>query len=213
MVRPNPRPASGFTIVEALVVMAVVGVASVLLLPALQQLIHVSKIRGVSNNVALQMRKARFEAIKRGVPCVVMLSPATREVIAFADVHGTALTDLPDGLFNPVGGEPPGATDYEISRIPLPSGVSFKFQLLEDLASVAGFDNSGNPDPPDGQAIFLPNGSVNSAGALRFGDERGNHLEVRVDPPSTARIEVRKHYEPADEWRAQGEGGQTWTWN
>lgn len=207
------RKVGGFTIVEALVVMAIVGIASALLLPALQQLIHTSKLRGISRGTTAQMRKARFEAIKRSVPCVVRISPATREVIAFADVHGPALTDLPDGIFNPVAGQPPGATDYELERVRLPGGVSFKFQLLADLASVDGFNNTGNPDPPDDQAIFQSNGSAMDGGAFRFGDERGNYLEVRVDPPSTARLEVRKWSDADGVWRSQGEGGYTWTWN
>jgi hypothetical protein len=205
--------ALGFTVVEAILVVAIVGIASGLVLPALQQTIHSSKLRGIGRSTTAQLRKARFEAIKRGVPCVVRISPASREVIAFADVHGPALADLPDGVFNPVAGQPPGATDYELERGPLPAGVSFKFQLLTDLASVDGFNNTGNPDPPDDQAIFQTNGSAMDAGAFRFGDERGNYLEVRIDPPSTARVELRKWSAADGVWRSQGEGGYTWTWN
>lgn len=207
------RGGAGFTIVEAILVVAIVGIASALLLPALQQTIHTSKLRGIARGTAAQLRKARFEAIKRGVPCVVQISPATREVIAFADVHGPTLDALPDGIFNPIAGEPPGATDYEIERALLPAGVEFRFQLLTDLDSVDGFDNTGNPDPPDDQAIFLSNGSALDAGAFRFGDQRDNFLEVRIASPSTGRIEVLKWSDADAEWHMQGEGGATWKWN
>lgn len=212
--RERRRGPAGFTIVEALLAVAIIGIASALLLPTLQQLIHSSKIRGICRTTAAQMRKARFEAIKRGVPSVVRIDPATREVIAFVDVNGPALTDLSDGIFNPVAGQPPGATDFELERVLLPPGVDFIFQATSGLASVDGFSNTGNPDPPDDQAIFLPDGSINDAGAFRFGDQRGNFLEVRVDPPATARIEVRKWTDEAGGvWRSQGEGGATWRWN
>jgi hypothetical protein len=207
------RKAGGFTLVEAILVVAIVGIASALLLPAMQQLLHTSKMRGICRSTSAQLRKARFEAIKRGVPCVVRISPASREIIAFADVHGPALTDLPDGIFNPVAGQPPGATDYELERVVLPAGISFRFLADMDLDSVDGFTNTGNPDPPDDQAIFLSDGSANDSGAFRFGDQRGNYLEVRVDPPATARIEVRKWSDADGVWRSQGEGGTTWSWN
>jgi type II secretory pathway pseudopilin PulG len=207
------RRSAGFTIVEAIRVVAIIGIASVLVLPTLQELIHTSKLRGIARGTTAQMRKARFEAIKRGVPCVVQISPATREVIAFADVHGATLVALPDGIFNPQAGQPPGATDYELERVLLPAGVSFKFQLLSDLASVDGFNNTGNPDPPDDQAIFLSNGSVNDAGAFRFGDQRDNYLEVRIASPATGRVEVLKWSDADAAWHEQGEGGATWKWN
>lgn len=211
--RTRGSRAAGFTIVEAILVVAIMGIASALLLPALQQLIHSSKIRGICRSTAAQMRKARFEAIKRGVPSVVSIDPDARAVITFVDVNGAALNALPDGIFNPIAGQPPGATDFELERVLLPAGIDFIFQATSGLASVDGFDNTGNPDPPDDQAIFEPDGSINDAGAFRFGDQRGNFLEVRVDPPATARIEVRKWTdEGGGAWQSQGEGGATWKW-
>jgi hypothetical protein len=211
--RLSRRRTAGFTIVEAILAVAIIGIASVMLLPSLQQLINSSRIRGVCRSTTAQMRKARFEAIKRGAPSVVQISPGTREVVAFVDVNGATLAAVPDGIFNPVAGQPPGATDYELERVLLPAGVDFIFQATSGLASVDGFNNTGNPDPPDDQAIFLPTGSIVDAGAFRFGDQRGNFLEVRVDPPATARIEVRK-WTDADggKWLSQGEGGTTWRW-
>jgi hypothetical protein len=206
------RRSAGFTMVEALVAVAVIGLFMVVGLPALQNLLQRSKFEGLTRETAILMRAARFESIKRGVPTVVQISPGTREIIAFADVHGANQTDPSDGVFGPIAGATYRTTDYEIGRLRLPGGVSFSFQALTDLASVDGFVNNGAQPPPDQQAVFQTDGSVMAAGAFRFGDSRGNFLEARVEPPATARIEVRKWDDAATAWHAFGEGGQPWNW-
>ena len=194
---------------ELLVSLVVLGLISTLGLPALFQYVHRVKIEGINRQTGAMLQQARFEAIKRGVPAVVAIDPDAREIVSFVDVHGATLVDPSDGIFNPLPA-PFGATDFEVARFPLPIGVDFRFQGATGLASVDGFLNTGNPDPPDQRAIFRPNGSVIAAGAFRFADARGNYLEVRVNPASTARVGVRKWDGGA--WRAFGEGGEPWVW-
>lgn len=200
----------GFTIVELLIVMVFVAILSGLTAPLVQRLIVRSKIEGIITNTASIMRSARYEAIRRSVPTVVMIDPATNEVIAFADVHGVLLNSPADGLFNPIGGQPLKQTDYELRRVGLPEGVEFESPTDTGIDSVDGFDNLGIPDPPNKQAIFRPDGSAVSAGALRFADYRQNYFEVRVAPATTARIQLRKWDGTA--WLAKGEGDKTWEW-
>ena len=69
--------------------------------------------------------------------------------------------------------------------------------------------------------VFQPGGSVRDSGAIRFGDKRGNILEVRVEPRSTARVEIRK-FHPDPPWggppgffpagRHEGSGKPMWEW-
>lgn len=210
--RPRSRSQRGFTFVEAVIVVGVLGLIMLLGIPTLLQLLHRSRIEGIARETAVLMQTARFEAIKRGVQTVVHIDPNTEEVIAFTDVHGPTAADPSDGLFFAVPGFVNRATDYEIARLRLPAGVSFSFLATVGLASVDGFVNPGNPDPPDQQAIFLTDGTVLDEGAFRFGDQRGNFLEARVDPPTTARIEVRKWDDVAGAWHGFGEGGKPWTW-
>jgi len=201
----------GFTLIELLVAVTVMGLIATLGMPALMQMVHRTKMEGINRQTGLLFQQARLESIKRGVPAVVMIEPTLREVVAFVDVHGAASTDPSDGLFNPLGGLPVGGTDFEFARYPLPSGVDFAFLSDTGLASVDGFINTGNPDPPDSQVIFKSNGSAFSDGALRFGDVRGNYLEVRVSPASTARVQIRKWN--GAEWLAANEGGSPWAWH
>lgn len=204
----------GFTLAEMLVVVAMVGIITLIGIPFMQRLLHKAKIQGAARETSILMNLARYEAIKRGVPVVVQIDPAGNEVFSFVDVHG-GLDPLlpPDGLFAAIPGAPARTTDYVLGRIPLPAGVSFRFQALTDIASVDGFNNSGNPDPPDDMAIFLSDGSVVDSGAIRFADQRDNYLEARIDPPGTARIELRKWDDTDGAWYAFGEGGKPWSWN
>lgn len=214
----DSRERQGFTAVELLVVLAILSIVASLVLPNLMQMVHRSKIEGTCGRTAMLMQKARYEAIKRGVPTVVSIDPAANEVLAFADVHGAAATDPSDGLFNPIDGMVYRETDYELGRYRLPFGVSFTSPSDSGMDSVDGFVNDGDPDPPDKQAIYLPDGTILDTGAFRFADERGNFLEIRAAPIATAKLQIRKHdlSLPANgdgtHWYARREGGEPWHW-
>lgn len=205
----------GFTLAEVLVVVAMIGIITLIGIPTFQRLLHRTKIEGIARETTIMMNLARYEAIKRGVPVVVQIDPVGQQIFSFVDVHGGLDVTLPpDGLFAAIPGAAARTTDYELGRLPLPTGVSFINETGNtDLASVDGFVNDGNPDPPDDMAIFLSDGSVVDSGAIRFGDARGNVLEARIDPPGTARIELRKWDDDDAAWYAFGEGGKPWSWN
>lgn len=198
--RPRQRVAAGFTVVELLLVVTVIGIASVMAYPALQQFIYRNKILGIAQTTSTLMREARFEAIRRGVPCVVHADGATNEVIVFVDVDGdlTFNPDLTETTFR--------ATDYELRRYNLPAGVTFTAPGAQP--PIFGF--TGLPTLPWNGAVFQTDGSIRDLGGMRFGDERGNYLEARVEPAASARVSLRKW--DGSNWLAQGEGGKTWGW-
>ena len=188
------------TMVEVLVVVTVVGIGAILAFPALQQFIHRNKILSSARSATALMREARFEAVKRGAACIVHADGATNELIAFVDVDG-------DLTFNPDPTETTfRATDYELRRYNLPAGVSFSAPGAQP--AVIGFTDL--PTEPWNGAVFKVDGSVEDLGAIRFGDQRGNYLEARVERAATARITLRK-WDGAN-WWAQGGGGKTWEW-
>jgi prepilin-type N-terminal cleavage/methylation domain-containing protein len=200
IMRPRQQVAAGFTVVELLLVVAVIGVASVMAYPALQQFLHRNKILGIAQTTSTLMREARFEAIRRGVSCIVHADGVTNEVVAFADVDG-------DLTFNPDPTETTfRATDYELRRYRLPAGIAFAAPGAQP--PVFAFTNL--PAEPWNGAVFQTNGSIRDLGGMRFGDQRGNYLEARVEPAASARVSLRKW--DGSNWLAQGEGGKTWGW-
>ena len=90
-------------------------------------------------------------------------------------------------------------------------GVEFSAVLAAgvDFGAPAGepvVDGFGDSDT----ARFTVAGGVEESGAFRIVGPRQSFVEVRIDPPATARVELRKW--DGNAYRAQREGGVSWTW-
>ncbi|HEY4573267.1 MAG TPA: prepilin-type N-terminal cleavage/methylation domain-containing protein, partial [Thermoanaerobaculia bacterium] len=110
----NPTRVRGFTLIEMLVVLMLMLVLVGLGIPALQDSLHKSKIRGVVQETTVLMRLARIEAIKRSVQSVVQIVPSTG---AGDPGHVQAFLDLDSD-------KQLGANDTMIGTVTLLSGVS-----------------------------------------------------------------------------------------
>jgi prepilin-type N-terminal cleavage/methylation domain-containing protein len=192
MKNPTPgRGRSGFTLIEMLVVMALMLALVAIGIPSLQNALHQSKMRGMVQEISVAMRLARIDAIKTSSQGIVQIVPSVGPgslplVRAFSDRNSDGRLD---------------ATDPVLASFVLPTGVS--------LGSVEGFsaDPAGGPNI----AIFRSGGSIVDDGAFRISDPYGNQMEVRVAPKATARIEVRKSENGA--YVPNGDNGNAWTWN
>ncbi len=204
------RPRRGFTAVEMLVILAILGILMSMGIPIFVSVIHRTKMFGLINKTGSVYRLARSEAIKKRANAVVRYDFALRRIEVFADVNGAGIDDPPDGIYNPVGGEPPGRTDFWLGQFGLPAGIEVQAPGGQD--SIDGFttvDNGGNLEDV---AIFLPDGSIAQIGALRLNDGRDNYFEVRVSPQATARIFTQKWNEVEGDWFEKGEDGNEWEW-
>ena len=198
------RGPRGFTLIEMLVVLAILMILLLFAVPALQTAMRQGKLRGMANETATVMRLARLAAIKNSCPSIVkIVIDSSPRVEGFPDCDGNGVLD---------------ADKKTLGSFPLPYGVHFLAPPnLQGNASIDGL----SADPGGGAAnvaIFQPDGSVRDreTGAFRFGDDNGNFLEVRIAPPATARIEVRKCLlctaDDSSDWYANGDNGKSWVW-
>lgn len=125
------RAHRGFTMVELLVVLAIMMVVSVLGYPLLQNAIDGAKLRAISQETAVLARAARLEAIKYNGCGVVRFDPAVNEILSFVDRGCT------------------GTPDRVIGRIELPTGVTGTATPPNDLV----FQGNGSAD--GGEFLFV----------------------------------------------------------
>ncbi len=224
----GPRSRSdGFTLVEVLVVLALLATVLTLGIPALHNLILRSRTEGFARDLSMTLQRARLESIKKNRPAAVAVDPATNDVVAFLDADA-------DGKYDPDSGNPPATLDYEIVRLPLPSWVTWQDpggkvgdESIYGLTKVeiGGGDHKA--------AIFRPDGSITDPGndpdafensvlnafAFRIADARQNYLEVQIAPPATAKIQILKYQDTGSgsEWLSTGDltnpDTKRWEWN
>jgi prepilin-type N-terminal cleavage/methylation domain-containing protein len=181
---------AGFTLLELLVTLAVLGIVLAISIPGLLAVHQRRLLEGGGERVTVFLQRARFLAIQRNRPQRVVPDPGAGVLFLDADGDGV-LDDVEklDGVAVLSGGV----------RFGGPPG---------DSAAVAGFTLSGGSRI----AVFRPDGSVLDGGAFRLLDAAAkNFLEVRVVEPATGLTRLRKWDGGA--WKERGEGGEAWRWN
>ena len=195
--RPIRRSRAGFTLIEALVVLAILSILLMLGVPQLLRVVNRSRLEGYAQTVAGAMRISRFEAVRKNVNTRVIVDYDNNRVLA-ATV---------DAAGDPV---------EVLGTQPLPAKIDF-WAFGEDPRkehAIEGF----TPTATGGWVEFRPNGSADT-GKIRLSDGI-NYLDVRVATEATGRIELRKAepdpktgtYDPDDPYRINGEREYSWKW-
>jgi len=200
------RTRSGFTLVETLLILAVLAIVTTMGIPSLLQQIHKGRLLAYGRELSLLMQRSRYESIRQHVGIIARLDLSTREVIAFADLDGVNAGDPPDGIYNPITGAVHRSTDYEVGRATLPGTLSFAAPTA--FLVVEGFTTINSEQV----AQFTFDGSVTDTGAFRFADSLGNFLEVQISPAATGKVTLQKYNESTSSWLEDGEEGLRWKW-
>ena len=209
------------TLIELSIVLAIIVIAALIGLPALQKMIVRANLESAAEQMSSVLRQARLEAVRRSAPTVVTFDTATRQLTAFVDLNtASAATGYrgSDLLFNPEAaiGLPDNARDFVAVQMQLTAKVTAGGPPA-DPAAIDGFTDSGGTRV----VVFGADGSVRDVGAFRLNDGTRdpaglvrNFLAVQVSPATTARVQLLKWNETSAAWvtRDMKNGKATWEW-
>jgi prepilin-type N-terminal cleavage/methylation domain-containing protein len=206
--RNRRRGSLGFTLIETLIVILLIGIASVIVMPYIQSTIRHEKLRSSVREVYSIILAARMQAVKRNTRAIVAFDLPNHRVYSWAE-------DLPfDFVYT--------NTETKLAEYEVPRYIYFRFApvgLAVDSQSAVAFDtyagnaalvdmviyqgdgtllapqgpSSGPPLRPGTLTASVPNGSVNCNGG--GGRARGIYMSDQtttgdVNDRNTFRISV-----------------------
>jgi len=157
-----PNRQAGFTAVELMIVMVLMGLVLAASLPGFQKLLKSDNLAEGGREFASNIRLARQMAVAEGIPYILTWDDAAESYSITKDEDQNGVVDA---------GEP--------TRGPyvMPQGVTLA--------------NAGNGGFAASQVILNPNGSASETGSLRLTNDRGQVLRLTLLGP-TAQVEIAK---------------------
>ena len=190
----DPRCQRGFSMIELLVTLVLIGVLALLGYPALLDMLERQKMISTTHETASVLRLARLTAVKRSIDVKVTADYASNVLVAYRDLDDDNVSD---------------PTDETIATAALPSKVFFwgPPDMTPGGAAASTF--------PAATVTFQAAGSASDTGAFRLRGKNEDYFEVRVEPAATGRVSIRKWGggDLLTDWWQNGEAGHKWVWN
>ena len=162
------RSQAGFTILETLIVIALIGILTAVSIPFLQKISRRNQIRSAASEIQTTLLAARMRAVRRNLPASVLVTTAT----AAQNTH----------LLDTIEADPPAPTPTPLpaSKLNLPK-ASLAFLTLPAGGKIT-FDGNGRviaPPPPASTDILIE-------GPVAAGDKN----QIRIRTTASGKIEV-----------------------
>jgi type IV fimbrial biogenesis protein FimT len=128
----------GFSLVEVIIVMAIIGIVSAIAIPSISTWSSNSRLKSASNELASTLQLARLTAIGNAANCVLSYNSGTKNYSVFIDNGaggGTAGNGVRDGA-EPII-KTINMTDKDHNGLPLPgSDLTIAFNSLGGLVTI-----------------------------------------------------------------------------
>jgi type IV fimbrial biogenesis protein FimT len=173
----NPKQASGFTLLELIVTIAIVGILMALAVPSFNDAIRSSRLTTYANTLVTALNLARSEAVKRGVPVVVRkISTTTASYWSvsgwnvFVDTDGDNVLDTGEEILRTYPALPASFTlmannfqNYITYTANGASNINGSFAVCDNR------DGNNIPEPYTSRLII-----INNVGRIRMGKDTNN---------------------------------------
>ena len=214
------RPERGFSLAELLIVMALIGIVSVVAVPVAGKIIRHSNGLGAFANLRQILATARLQAIKRGANVVVEISLTPANLIrlhSFQDRANDTTSPLPADEVAKAGNyqqdtgtfaTSPGTDEPTLGDITLAGVLLWKQSgARNDVSTAAAFDGYAGNAALTHRIVFLPSGGIvppesTSCGLPTFSGGRGiyfadaqgkNFFRVTVESNLSGKLRVDKY--------------------
>lgn len=140
---------SGFTLVELIVVLAVIGIGSTLAMFSIHRMLPDLRLKAAARDLQSDLNQARLRAIRENSYVSVRFDTGGNEYVVFIDVNGDMNID--------------GGTDTALKTVAMPKGVTMYAASFSGGVPRTRFDGRGIPNGLGGH-VYMRNTGNNYRG-------------------------------------------------